>query len=79
MFTPVDFNKRDFNLLSMDIESKESLLKKDFDIEMTDLKNPQHIFRDLSTTYCLVGSNERYSWVPSVEPGVNGKWRKENN
>ena len=78
MFTPVDFNKKNFNLLSIEeVDSKETLLKKDFGVDMKDLKNPQHIFRDLSTTYSHNGTNDRYSWVPSVESGVNGKWRKE--
>lgn len=77
MFTSVDFNKKDFNLLLTEVDSKETLLKKQFGINMKDLTNSQHIFRDLSTTYCHISSNDRYSWVPSVDPGVNGKWRKE--
>jgi len=77
MHTPVDFNKKDFNLLSHKVDLKETLLKKQFGIEMKHLHNPKHIFRDLSITYCYIGTNDMYSWVPSVEPGVNGEWRKE--
>ena len=76
---PVDFLRKDFNLLSDENPSKESLLESQFNINFNDLGNPRHIYRDLSISYTHTLSNKVYSWVPSVDPSVPGKWRMESD
>jgi hypothetical protein len=77
MYQMVDLKKRSFNLLNLQDNSKEALLKHQFNIEMHDLKNPMHKYRNLSTTWTHITNGKLYTWTPSVDQGISGKWSVE--
>jgi hypothetical protein len=75
---PVDFTKKDFNLISIQQDSQQELLMSQFKVEFHDLRDPRKIYRDLSTSYTHQKTGKIYSWVPSVDSGISGKWRMED-